>query len=782
MKKIILAISFLMVFSNIVAQKNYSGKIIDQQKEPIAFANIVAYKKIDNTLITGVISDDEGAFKIKSNTDDIYLEVSFVGFKNQKITPVKENLGTIILEEEGLLDEVVITARKKMIEQKVDRLVFNVENSIASQGMGGVDLLQKTPMLSFDETQGLSIIGKGNVRVMINGRILNLSGRELTSYLQSIQSDNIKKIEVITTPPSKYDAEGNSGLINIILKKNTNLGFSGSLNATLERNSLNGFRTGATLNYQSGGVTTSLRLNQYDIGFNPKGTNDFITAKTSILSSSERLDDVYGTSLDYDLNYQLNEQSNIGIIYNYSKSHYDMNSNNKSSYVNQQALDSTLVTNSLEKSKFPRHTITAYYDVKLDSIGKKINIEGNYYGSKSDRNSNFKTDVNAKEKNVIRGLSNVQYDIYSGKLDLTLPYTWGTFEMGAKYTTFKNDSDIKYLNRINQDYIVDFEKSNVFNYNENNYALYTSFHKNIDEKWSYKLGARYEYTTLKGGTPQRNDEVKNNYGKFFPSIYVSYKANKQNIFSVNYSKRIKRPTFRDLNPYRWYSNPYRYFAGNPTLRPSYSDNIELSYSFKNKLTFKLYNEYGTDKSTNIDRLNDGVYSNILENAFDDNKTGLTISYFNRFFKIWELSTTANTYYVKTYPKTQGLISMNTFSTYFSANNSVALNHNKTLFFNLNFWYSSPRVVGNFKLEDMYELAPGLRASFLDKKLNFNLVFNDVLRSIKNDGQYRYTNRQTNFSQYNDYRKVSLSISYAFGNKKVKRNSKVPTFDERNRAN
>lgn len=780
MKNVLITIISLFVFSMVNAQ-TFTGKIVDQQNQPIAFANVVAYKKADNTLITGVISDENGNFNLKTNETSMYLEISFVGFQSEKITPTTNNVGTIILKEEGQLDEVVITARKKMVEQKVDRLVFNVENSIASQGMGGIELLQKTPLLSFDENQGLSIIGKGNVRVMINGRILNLSERELTSYLQSIQSSNIKKIEVITTPPAKYNAEGNSGLINIVLKQNANLGISGTVNASIERNSVTGFRTGATLNYQTNKVRTSLKLSQYDIGYKPKGTRAFVTENTDILSASNRTDDVYGLMADYNFDYQLNEKSNIGFIYNYGKSHYDMNSFDKNEYVNYSVLDSTLVTNAVEKSKLPSHTLTAYYDVTLDTLGKKLTFEGNYYKSTAKRIANFTTSVAAIEKNNVENLSNVAYDIYSGRFDVTLPYTWGTLETGGKYTVFNNKSDVNYFNKVNGNAILDATKSSAFNYNEDNYAVYGSFQKNI-EKWSYKLGLRYEYTTLTGGAPENTNEVKNNYGKVFPSLYVNYKPNTEHNWSVTYSKRINRPSFRDLNPYRWYENPYKYYTGNPTLQPSYSDNVELSYSFKNKLTFKLYNEYGTNKSTNIDRLENGVYSNGLENAFNDNKTGITISYFTTFFKRWELSTTANTYYVETSPKVAGLVSLNTLSTYFSMNNSVALNSDKTMFFNLNFWYVSPRVIGNFRLEDMYELAPGFRASFLDKKLNLNLVFNDVLRSIKNDGYYAYTNRQANFSQYNDYQKVTFGISYTFGNNKVKGSNKKAKLEEKQRAN
>ena len=201
----------------------------------------------------------------------------------------------------------MLTAKKRLVEQKVDRTVFNVENSIASQGMSGLEALQNTPLVRVQNGK-ISIIGKGGVAIMINDRILNLPGSEVANYLQSLLSDDIARIEVITTPPSRYEAAGNSGIINIILKKNPNLGWSGNLSGSYQRNSYDGFRSGATINYQSKKISSSLKLRQYDFIYNIEGSNNLIGSEKSIYSDETRKDQSKGLGLNYSLDYKINEK------------------------------------------------------------------------------------------------------------------------------------------------------------------------------------------------------------------------------------------------------------------------------------------------------------------------------------------------------------------------------------------------------------------------------------------------------------------------------------------
>lgn len=680
---------------------------------------------------------------------------------------------------------VVVEGKKKLIEQKVDRMVFNVANSIASQGMSGADALRNTPLIRMDDQQGVSIVGKSKVNVMINGKMLNLSGSELTNYLQSLRSDDISKIEVITTPPAKYEAQGNSGLINIILKKNINFGWSGNLNTSYQRNTKDGFRNGISVNYRTNKLNSSLKLRHYDNGYSPVGTRDLISDTDKIYTQEERGDRTYGLGVNYSAEYEINKKSNVGIIYDYGNSKYTMDSHNSSNYFSGMVSDSILDTHAKHKWNTPTHTLSAYYDVKLDTLGKKLSIVTNLLNNEPNKINNFiSTNLSNPNESIVRNESLLKYSVYSGQVDFALPYTWGTVETGTKYTFLNNKSDVGYYEFLSGQYIMNPANSNLFDYEEQNYALYASLDKKFGEKWSVKVGLRYEYTILDGKSPNGSglNSIKNNYGKFFPSIYLSYNPNKNSSFSINYSRRITRPDFQSLNPFRWYTNPYIYYTGNSTLQPSFNDNVELSYTYKNKLTFSVYNQYTQNGYSSVARLSNGIYSNTMENSYNQNKVGINISYYDTFFKIWEFSSSINASNGNTKPLIPELQKISVNSFLYSFYNTIAVNKSKTVFVMLNFWHSLPFTYGSTYIKDQLEFSPGIKASLFNKQLQLSAVLSDVFKTVKNNGYTEYSGYRENFNQYNDYRRFTFSFTYTFGNSKVKGTSKSIRFDEKSRAN
>ncbi|XJR88481.1 TonB-dependent receptor domain-containing protein [Elizabethkingia anophelis] len=748
---------------------------------PVEFAEIHLFIN-DNISIKQTLTDSLGSFRLQVEKGDYILKVKHFGqeyfSQNIKLSQDKD-LGKISIRKMIELEGVSIQARKKLIEQKVDRLVYNVENSIASQGMSGLDALRSTPLINV-LNDNIAIAGKGGVAIMINDRMLNLSGSELTNYLQSIRSDDIAKIEVITTPPSKYEAQGNSGIINIILKKNPNLGWSGSVNASYNKNTYGGFRTGATVNYQSNKISTSLKIRQYDLAYKTLGTRNLLGSINSIYTSENRRSSPNGLGLNYSLDYKIDNKQNLGFIYDFGNQYYNMNAEGISRYERNLVVDSTLVTQQKQRWITPTHTLNIYYDLKLDSIGKKLSIIGNYMNNGPDKINDLNTlsSVN-QDISVIRNNSKMKYSVLSAQGDLTLPYKWINIDAGIKYTSLDNKSDIGYYDFDGTDYILNPNNSNVFRYKEHNYAIYVGGQKDFGKKWSAKVGLRYEYTSLgRGGISQ----TRSNYGKIFPTAYVSFKPNDHNSFTLNYSKRINRPDFQSLNPFRWYTNPYMYYTGNPSLIPSYNDNVELNYSYRGKLTFGLYNQYSRNNISNIARFTNGIYSNTFENGYDQNIIGINISYYNTFFKIWETSVNINGSYTTTKPIIPELEKLKVYSMSYSFYNTIRLNKNKTWFLLLNIWQSLPYAYANIKLEDQFEFSPGVKASFFDKKLQANLVISDLFKTIKNNG-YSYNGEyRSEFNQYNDHRGVKLSLTYSFGNNKVKGANKTIKFEEQSRAN
>ncbi|AQW96253.1 TonB-dependent receptor [Elizabethkingia anophelis] len=778
---------FLLFFAdNAVAQQYIlKGKVVNQSKQPVEFVNITLLK--DGQQIVGQsLTSELGTFLFKAEKGNYTLILEQFGkeYFNQQIELFKDTiLGDFAIDSSVVLEGVTITSRKKLIEQKVDRMVFNVENSIASQGMSGLDALRNTPLVRI-QNDNVSIVGKGGVAIMVNDRMLNLSGSELTNYLQSLRSEDIARIEVITTPPSKYEAQGNSGIINIILKKNPNLGWSGTLTSSYQRNSYNGFRTGANINYQSSKISSSIKIRQYDYTYKLAGTRNLLGTNNSILTTEARKDQAKAVGINYSLDYKINDKQNIGFIYDFNSARYNIDAEGKSLYQRRTVVDSILYTKQKQVWKTPTHTLNAYYDVKFDSLGKKLSFTVNYLSNIPDKVNDFNTVNNiTSAQDVVRNNSKMNYSIYSGQADLILPFKWANVEVGTKYTLFNNNSNVGYYNLVGSDYVLKPDNSNVFNYKEHNYATYVSLEKNFNEKWSAKAGLRYEYTTLEGKTQgNSSSSVTDFYGKLFPTAYVSFKPNNDHAFSINYSKRINRPDFQSLNPFRWYTNTYMYYSGTPTLKPSFNDNVEFSYSFKGKLTAGLYNQYSSNNISNIARLENGIYSNIVENSYNQNSIGLRLGYYETFFRIWESSISANGYYTVTSPTIQEVEQLKVYSLSYSFYNTITLNKDKTWFLLLNFWHDLPFTYANIKMKDQIDFSPGIRASLLQKKLNISAVFSDVFRTLKNDG-YSYNNGfRSEFYNYNDHRKLTLSISYAFGNNKVKGANKDIKFDEESRAN
>lgn len=778
---------FLLFFAdNAVAQQYIlKGKVVNQSKQPLEFVNISLIKD-DKQIVRQTVTDSLGAFSLSAEKGNYTLILEQFGkeYFNQQIELFKDTiLGDFAIDSSVVLEGVTITSKKKLIEQKVDRMVFNVENSIASQGMSGLDALKNTPLVRV-QNDNVTIVGKGGVEIMVNDRMLKLTGSELTNYLQSLKSEDIARIEIITTPPAKYEAQGNSGIINIILKKNPNLGWSGTLSSSYQRNSYNGYRTGATINYQSNKVSTSIKIRQYDYTYKLAGTRNLLGADNSILTDETRKDQAKAVGINYSLDYKINDKQNIGLIYDFNSARYNIGAEGKSLYRRQTVVDSILYTNQKQVWKTPTHTLNAYYDVKFDSLGKKISFIVNYLSNIPDKVNDFNTVSNiTAAQDIVRNNSKMNYSIYSGQADLILPYKWANVEVGTKYALFDNNSNVGYYKLVGSDYVINPDNSNVFNYKEHNYAAYVSLEKNFNEKWSAKAGLRYEYTALEGKTlGNSNSNVTDFYGKLFPTVYVSYKPNNDHAFSVNYSKRINRPDFQSLNPFRWYTNTYMYYSGTPTLRPSFNDNVEFSYSFKGKLTAGLYNQYSRDNISNIARLENGIYSNIVENSYNQNSIGLRLGYYETFFRIWESSISANGYYTVTFPTIAEVEQLKVYSLSYSFYNTVTLNKDKTWFLLLNFWHDLPFTYANIKMKDQIDFSPGIRASLLEKKLNISAVFSDVFRTLKNNG-YSYNNGyRSEFYNYNDHRKFTLSISYAFGNNKVKGANKHIKFDEESRAN
>lgn len=678
------------------------------------------------------------------------------------------------------IEAVAVNGKKALVERKVDRLVYNVQNSMLSQGSSGTEVLAATPLLKVDENKGLlAIAGKNGVSVMVNDRMLNLSGTELINYLRNLRSENILKIEVITTPPAKYEAQGNSGIINIVLKKNQNLGWSGYLTTNYNQKTYAGFSSVAGINYQNEKLKTSVKVQGYDA--DKRSVENYkIIGQNSSVSRDDRRDMNDGLGLNASFDYSVSKNANLGLVYDISKGHSDMNINSEQSYFTNNIKTLQTATDSKHRSTFTSQMMNLYFDQKFGE--HKLSLGANYYGNLPDNNVNFTTrNLADNSAQIVRNLSSVDYKIYSGQADLTLNLKKIQMETGAKYSQFSNNSDISYFNLTNGNYIIDPSRSNLFDYNEKNYAAYLSFSKDFSEKWSAKAGVRYEYTQTSGYSPTTQSASENNYGKFFPTAYLSYKASENNQFSINYSRRINRPYFRALDPFRWYSNPNTYYAGNPSLQPSFNHNIEFNYIFKNKFSANLYYQRTSNNFDQISFLDGKEITSTFYNYYNQDNYGLNLNYTDTFFKIWESNISTSFSYNETQITQFNAVPKNGQSFYFSSNNTFQLNKAKTFFLFLNYWQNLPSRDGYTSVRNRGSFDAGIKMSLVEKALQINLSVSDIFKQSGYKGDMYFADNTQSFNNYWDARRMTLSITYTFGNQKIKSNNRAINFEEKNRA-
>ncbi|MGG5208524.1 TonB-dependent receptor domain-containing protein [Chryseobacterium sp. MIQD13] len=780
MKKTLLSVAMLMPV--LAFSQRITGKIA-QTGNISSYIEIIAVKDQNRQ---SAISDEKGNYTLKLPENGVYnikLIQDGTEVSTSEITVNGDMKQDFFIEkkQEKQIEGVTLTARKKLIERKADRLIFNVSNSVASQGMDGAEALATTPLLKVDDNSGIAIAGKSGVAVMINERILNLSGSELVTYLKSLRSENIEKIEVITTPPAKYEAQGNSGLINIVLKKNQNLGWSGSLTTGLQQQTYTGISNSAAVNYQNEKLRASVKVRQSD-SEKHSYENYTIEGSDGLKSSDDRRDFGDGIGANLSIDYRLNVKSNVGFIYDRGFGHSNMDIENTSDYFQNGNYTNTLSTYAEHRAKNQQQTISAYYDLKFGKRDNKLSITGNYFSNIPKSLIDFTTTESSGESFVVRTPSTVNYKIYSGQADLTLPFPFAKTETGVKFTNFDNNSDISYQNFTNGSFITDPLKSNVFEYNEKNYAAYLSFEKDFNEKWSAKAGIRYEYSTVNGNSVTSGQQTESSYGKFFPTAYVTYKSNENNTFSLNYSKRINRPGFRAINPYRWYINVNSYFTGNPLLKPSINHNFELSHVYKGKLSTSAYFQRTVDAFDQLANLQGENRISTFENFYNQNSMGVTVNYSDTFFKFWEVNYAADLSYMETKVFSTDAASRKGSSYDFNFQNNLSLNKSKTVQLIFNYWFRLPSNSGNVYMNYAGNFTSGLKLSLMEKSLQMNLFVSDIFKQSRSRGEIYYTTGTHFYNNYYDARRLTLSATYTFGNKKVKGTDRNVRFDEKNRAN
>ena len=528
----ILILVFLSV-NKIYAQINVKGQVKDVNDKPIEFIEVLLQNK-DSLLIKSELTNAEGRFILIVEKGQYLLSIKQLGvILYSKKIDLNQNLDLPVIQvKEGQhqLKEVAVTFKKKIIERKIDRIVFNVENSISAAGGDAIDALKNTPAIKV-QNEAITMIGKNKMSIMIDDRLIELSGDDLINFMKTIRTDDIKSIEVITNPPAKYDAEGNSGLVNIKLKKAKLDSWNASLNSSYKQSTYATLSNGGSFSYQKKKLSFFTNLNyvngskrgleQEEVAYSSQTWNNEFKRKayTNIFSGRVGID------------YKLSENWTIGAQYlgSLNKPRTVQNDHTIITHNGTQIIDSLINSISNDLKKTNSSSVNFHSMVKLDSTGKNISFDLDYFSLNNHINREFQTRNSytdlAPTPGGYKSATNSGFqdiNIYSAKIDITDPLKWIKLSYGGKVYFSKTNYDNKYFDTSTGMPLFQTSQSNTFQYTENTQALYISGNKKITDKWEIKLGLRVENTQTRGNSITLNQINTNNYIHFSYNLHPVY--------------------------------------------------------------------------------------------------------------------------------------------------------------------------------------------------------------------------------------------------------------------
>ncbi len=794
MNKLLLLLLFVS-FSG-YSQYSINGKIVNDQNSPLEYSEITL-KTLDSILVKAEISSEKGEFLLDNIQKGNYrLHIKY--FSQEIYSAILAvdsdlNLKTITASKTNVLQEIVVQNTKPLFERKVDRIVFNVENSTMAVGGNAFDALQLTPRIKINNDE-ISMIGKGGLLVMIDDRLVKFSGAELADYLKSLSSDDLKSIEVIANPPAKYSAEGNSGLINIVTKKGRKDAWNGSVRAIYKQSSYDTESTGGSFNLQKGKLQVNSAFNYLNGSNGPQETSQVFYPVTIWKEESNRRDFRDGYAGRLALDYKINTKISTGFSYSFSKNELTIKEIDKTDIysVATKALDSLIFTKARDIRNLKMNSFNYHVLYDIDTIGRKLSFDVDYFDFKNNSGRAFNSglyfpDFQPIDSNLETARSGGIQDTknYSVNLDMEHPTQWINLNYGGKISFVETNNTSKYYTIVDNIDYLNLDLSNDFNYKENTQAVYFSASKELSAKWESKVGVRYEFTQTSGFSKTINQTNIKEYSKLFPTIYVSYKATDDHTFSLDYSTRIGRPSYHYLNPFRIISNPYVFTEGNPFLQPSFSNNIEFGYSYKHKLItnisyYKLSDGFFqvtlSDPATNIQQV---IPLNVLESGMFTLNSSYTFKPIN-----WlNLTSTLNIFHSDSYaaiPETFAAISGWQGTITFLGD--LTLNKSKTL--TTGFYYSFD-TVGISDLDtnssgDILNLS--LKYMMLDKKLTLSFNGNDVFQSYRFSFISTVNGTKNIYNNYYDQRYFHIGVQYNFGKSFNLNQRTIKNQDEQNRTN
>lgn len=765
-----------------------SGTVLDEEKKPLDFATISLLKSADSSLVRTAVSDLDGKFLLSDlPSGDYFLTASMIGFKktSTKIFSINQANPVInfpeinVAKDSKMLGEVTVRAIKPFVERKMDRLVVNVENSSVAAGSTALEVLQRAPGVTVDQNDNIAMQGKQGVLVMIDGKQTYMSNADVANLLKGMPSSQIETIELITNPSAKYDAAGNSGIINIKTKKSNNVGTNGTLTAGTGYGDNYRSNAGLSLNHRNRDINLFGNYNfssvdrGQDLSINREVSNSNVMTYFGQQVNSLRKSD--NNNFKAGLDFFLNKNNTLGFLVNgYSNSGTDLNNNITAIGRSFSQADSSVIAINNENSKYSNMAYNLNYKSILDTSGMELSLDLDYSRFNGDNRTlydNRFVNYNGTNKapSLIRNSTPSLINIKAIKADYTLPLNKTMkFEAGIKSSIVKTDNDFRFEELKSNNWENDVRRSNQFVYDENVNAAYTNLNKQF-KKTSVQFGLRAEQTNSKGNSITTSKLVERSYLDVFPSLFINQNLSKNLDMSFSYSRRIDRPSYDALNPFIYFLDQYTYNQGNPFLNPQYTNNYELSYNYKKTYNLSLNYSLTRDVITEVllpDTAKKALFQT-NENLDKQINYGLNLNAPVTLSKWWSSSNNILAYYLGFRSSDLRGQDLNSGKVAFQINSQHKFSISKTLSAELLADYRSPIEYGTLKISSQYGIDLGVSKTLLNKRANIKFALSDIFDTRRQTITSAYTGLNYNLEQKNETRIGRLSLSYRFGKTEIK---------------
>lgn len=780
------------------------GTVIDSvTKQPVEYAAVSAIAMRDSSIAGGMVTDEKGEFKIdKLKPGRYFLKIKFIGYSEKIVRgivlkpdqPVYNATTVFLSPATANLDEVEIVHTTEVMEANLDKRVINVEKDLTSTGGTALDVMKNVPSVQVDVDNNVSLRGNSNVRILIDGRVTSL---DPATMLQQIPASMVKQIEVITNPSAKYDPDGVSGIINIITKKEQRPGFNGLITAGVgtgskkvgggaENFDVNKYNFNSSLNYQTGKFNFFGSYDgRYGKVWNRGDTyrelyvNDSFTDVLTQFNARMRPGYNHNGKLGMDVN--LTDNDLLSVSGNlrredntsFEEFNYDSESgsgeflNHFNRLVDETQYEKSYDGNLNYKHKFKEKGHELVFDASMSSSeNEKFNvISENYFNANGDQ---YATD------SIYEELTNFHSrDLYSAQLDYVNPTEkYGRFEMGGKYLGRRNGQNVLTMsNMMTGDIMVDTNRTNAFNYQEDIFSAYFIY-GNMIKKFKYQFGLRFEQAFTESYQVTLNQRFERDFYNFFPSAHLKYELKKGGEFGLSYSRRISRPSNQQLNPYPDYSDKLNYRVGNPYLKPEFVDSYEFSYGkFDRKLTYtaSLFYRHTTNnffRVKNIDNLS-GISVITFSNLSESHSTGLEGTINASITKWMRVNGNVSVFHYKLMASPEHGLQGNENISY-TTRGSLNFTLSKSLEFQLTGSYRGPQVAPQGIMDPMYNLDMGLRYDFMKKRASLNFKVSDIFNTQQFSIDASDFNYYSEMTHKRETRVANLTFTYKINQGEMKR--------------